>query len=136
MIIENPEYREESTHTEWGDDTHEYAVLPNGLPGKRGATILMVSNLKYFLEMFTPDNDERYLRPYEILAELEKQVTGDATNGEIATTYLINYKRPDPYAETAYIIFDFSHFEVNTETEPDENYRSLYIYFEYTGSAS
>ena len=136
MIIENPEYREETTHYDWGDDTSASIVLPKGLPGKHGATIMMVSNQKYFLEMFTPDNDEQYLRPYEILAELEKQVMVDAINGEIATSYLVDYKRPDPMAESAYIIFDFSHFEVNTETEPDENYRSLYIYFEYTGSAS
>ena len=136
MIIENPEYREEVTHTEWGDDTSLSIVLPKGLPGKHGATILMVSNLKYFLEMFTLGDDDRYFRPYEILAELEKQVMEDALNGEIANTYLVDYKRPGPGVETAYVIFDFSHFEVNTETEPDENYRSLYIYFEYTGSAS
>ena len=134
MIIENPEYREETTHYDWGDDTREYVVLPKGLFGKHGATILMVSNLKYFLEMFTLGNDEWYLRPYEILAELERQVMEDAINGEIATSYLVSYKR-DPMSDGD-VIFDFSHFEVNTETEPDENYRSLYIYFEYTGSAS
>ena len=134
MIIENPEYREEVTHTEWGDDTSLSIVLPKGLPGKHGATILMVSNLKYFIEMFTLGDDERYLRPYEILAELEKQVMEDALNGEIATSYLTSYKR-DPMSDGD-VIFEFSHFEVNTETEPDENYRSLYIYFEYTGSAS
>lgn len=136
MIIENPEYREETTHYEWGDDTSTSIVLPKGLPGKHGATILMVSNLKYFLDMFTLGDYNRYFRPYEILAELEKQVMEDAINGEIANTYLVDYKRPGPGVETAYVIFDFSHFEVNTETEPDENYRSLYIYFEYTGSAS
>ena len=74
MIIENPEYREETTHYEWGDDTSVSIVLPKGLPGKRGATILMVSNLKYFLEMFTLSDYDFYLGPYEILAELEKQV--------------------------------------------------------------
>jgi hypothetical protein len=58
----------------------------------------------------------------------------DALNGEIATSYLTSYKR-DPMSDGD-VIFEFSHFEVNTETEPDENYRSLYIYFEYTGSAS
>ena len=136
MIIENPEYREETTHYEWGDDTSVSIVLPKGLPGKHGVTILVVSNLKYFLEMFTLGDYDRYFRPYEILAELEKQVMEDAINGEIANTYLVDYKRPGPWVETAYVIFDFSHFEVNTETEPDENYRSLYIYFEYTGSAS
>ena len=76
MIIENPEYREETTHHEWGDETREYVVLPKGLPGKSGATILMLSNLKYFLEMFTLGNDEWYLRPYEILAELGKTSDG------------------------------------------------------------
>ena len=134
MIIENPEYREETTQYEWGDDTSVSIVLPKGLPGKHGVTILVVSNLKYFLEMFTLGDYDRYFRPYEILAELEKQVMEDVLSGEIATTYLVDYKR-DPMSDGD-VIFDFSHFEVNTETEPDENYRSLYIYFEYTGSAS
>lgn len=134
MIIENPEYREKTTQYEWGDDTSVSIVLPKGLPGKHGVTILVVSNLKYFLEMFTLGDYDRYFRPYEILAELEKQVMEDALNGEIAPSYLASYKR-DPMSDGD-VIFDFSHFEVNTETEPDENYRSLYIYFEYTGSAS
>jgi len=134
MIIENPEYREETTHYEWGDDTSTSIVLPKGLPGKHGVTILVVSNLKYFLEMFTLGDYDRYFRPYEILANLEKQVMEDALNGEIAPSYLASYKR-DPMSDGD-VIFDFSHFEVNVETEPDENYRSLYIYFEYTGSAS
>ena len=134
MIIENPEYREETTHYEWGDDTSVSIVLPKGLPGKHGVTILVVSNLKYFLEMFTLGDYNRYFRPYEILANLEKQVMEDALNGEIAPSYLASYKR-DPMSDGD-VIFEFSHFEVNTETEPDENYRSLYIYFEYTGSAS
>ena len=134
MIIENPDYREETTHYEWGDDTSVSIVLPKGLPGKHGVTILVVSNLKYFLEMFTLGDYDRYFRPYEILANLEKQVMEDALNGEIAPSYLASYKR-DPMSDGD-VIFDFSHFEVNTETEPDENYRSLYIYFEYTGSAS
>ena len=86
--------------------------------------------------MFTLGNDDWYLRPYEILADLEKQVMEDVVNGEIANSYFVDYKRPGPTVETAYVIFDFSHFEVNAETEPDENYRSLYIYYEYTGSAS
>lgn len=134
MIIENPEYREETTHHEWGDDTSVSIVLPKGLPGKHGATILMVSNLKYFLDMFTLGDYDRYLRPYEILAELEEQVMEDVLNGEIAYAYLAGYKR-HPMSDGD-VIFEFSHFEVNTETEPDENYRSLYIYFDYTGSAS
>ena len=134
MIIETPEYREETTHYDWGDDTREYVVLPNGLPGKSGATILMVSNLKYFLEMFTLGDYDHYMRPYEILAELETQVMKDALNGEIAPCYFVSYKR-DPMSDGD-VIFDFSHFEVNTETEPDENYRSLYIYFEYSTSVS
>ena len=134
MIIENPEYREETTHYEWGDDTSTSIVLPKGLPGKHGVTILVVSNLKYFLEMFTLGDYDRYFRPYEILANLEKQVMEDALNGEIAPSYLASYKRDS--MSDGDVIFDFSHFEVNVETEPDENYRSLYIYFEYTGSAS
>ena len=134
MIIDNPETRVETTHYEWGDDTSVSIVLPKGLPGKYGATILMVSNLKYFLEMFTSDDHDYYLRPYEILAGLEKQVMEDVVKGEIAPTYFSSYKR-NPMSDGD-VVFDFSHLEVNTETEPDENYRSLYIYYEYTGSAS
>ena len=134
MIIKKPEYKEEITHYDWGDDTSVSIVLPKGLPGKYGATILMVSNLKYFLEMFTSDDIDYYLRPYEILAGLEKQVMKDVVKGEIAPAYFASYKRNPMFDGD--VVFDFSHFEVNTETEPDENYRSLYIYFEYTGSAS
>ncbi len=134
MIIEDPELREETTHYSWGDDTDYYVVLPQGLPGKHGVTILMVSNLNYFLEMFTLGDYDRYFRPYEILAELEKRVMEDVLGGVLETSYLVSYKRNPKFDGD--VIFEFSHFEVNTETEPDENYRSLYIYFEYTGSAS
>lgn len=134
MIIEKPEYKKETTPTEWGDENSELIVLPKGIPGKHGATILMVSNLKYFLEMFTLGDNDRYFRPYEILADLERQVMEDVVTGEIDPCYIAGYKR-DPMSDGD-VIFEFSHFEVNTETEPDENYRSLYIYFEYTGSAS
>ncbi len=136
MKIENPEYINEPSPYEDGEEETVSVVLPKGLPGKRGAKILMVSNLKYFLEMYTPDDDVRYVLPYEILAELEKQVMKDVAKGEVACSYMIDYRRPDQWSETAYIIFEFSHFEVNTETEPDENYRSLYIYFDYTCSAT
>jgi hypothetical protein len=94
----------------------------------------MLSNLKYFLEMFTPGDPERYLGPYEILAKLEERVREDMQGGKIETSYLIGYKR-EPMSDGD-VIFDFSHFEVNTDTEPDKNYHSLYIYFEYTGSVS
>jgi hypothetical protein len=134
MIIENPEYIMGTSIDGRGPEQPVSVVLPKGLPGKNGAMILMVSNLKYFLEMFTLGDYNRYFRPYEILADLEKQVMEDAIKGEIASGYFASYKRA-PMSDGE-VIFDFSHFEVNTETEPDENYRSLYIYFEYTGSAS
>lgn len=136
MRIENPEYIMGTPLDGNIEEQPISVVLPKGLHGKHGATILMVSNLKYFLEMFTLGDYDRYFRSYEILAELEKQVWEDAIKGEIAYTYMVDYKRPGPGVETAYVIFDFSHFEVNVETEPDENYRSLYIYFEFTCSAS
>ena len=133
MIIRT-EYRRETTHYEYGDITEEYVVMPEGLPGKHGAAIVLVNNLKYFLEMFTTNNTNWYLTPYEILAKLEERVREDMLCGEIPTSYLIGYKR-DPMCDGE-VIFEFSCFEVNSETEPDENYRSLYINFEYTGSAS
>jgi len=135
MIIEQPECKKELSSSLWGEEEIVTSiVLPKGLPGKHGAVMLMLSNLKYFLEMFTLDDRERYLSPYEILANLEKRIREDMVGGEIEPAYLIGYKR-DPMCDGE-VIFEFSHFEVNTETEPDENYRSLYIYFEYTGSAS
>ena len=135
MIIENPEFKKDvTTHFDFGEDIDRWVVLPKGLLGKYGATIVMLTNLKYFLEMFSFDDRERYLSPYEILANLEEKVRKDMASGEIETTYLISYKR-SPMSDGD-VLFDFSHFEVNTETEPDESYRSLYIYFEYSGSAS
>lgn len=134
MKIENPEFTEVTTKYSWGEQTDEYVVLPKGLPGKYGVTIVMLSNLKYFLEMFTLGDSERYLGPYEILAKLEERVREDMQGGEIETSFLIGYKR-EPMSDGD-VIFEFSHFEVNTDTEPDKNYHSLYIYFEYTGSAS
>lgn len=134
MKIENPEVKEVTTQYSWGEETEKYVVLPQGVPGKYGVTIVMLSNLKYFLEMFTPGDPERYLGPYEILAKLEERVREDMQGGKIETSYLIGYKR-EPMSDGD-VIFDFSHFEVNTDTEPDENYHSLYIYFEYTGSVS
>ena len=136
MKIENPEYIKEHVAYPWGEETDQIVsvVLPKGLPGKHGVCIVMLSNLKYFLEMFTLGDSERYLGPYEILAKLEERVREDMQGGEIETSFLIGYKR-DPMADGD-VIFEFSHFEVNTDTEPDKNYHSLYIYFEYTGSAS
>ena len=133
MIIENPEFKEEITHLDIGDYTDSYVVLPKDLPGKHGAAILMLTNLKYFLEMYTLDDRECFLGPYEILAELEERVHNGIATGEIGTNYMIDFKRASE--NSGVVTFDFSHFEVNTETEPDENYRSLYIYFEYSGSA-
>lgn len=133
MIIRT-EYRRETTHYEYGDITEEYVVMPEGLPGKHGAAIVLVNNLKYFLEMFTTNNTNWYLTPYEILAKLEERVREDMLGGEIQSCYLISYQRDPKY--DGEVIFEFSCFEVNSETEPDENYRSLYINFEYTGSAS
>lgn len=134
MKLENPEVKEVTTQYSWGEETEKYVVLPQGVPGKYGVTIVMLSNLKYFLEMFTPGDPERYLGPYEILAKLEERVREDMQGGKIETSYLIGYKR-DPMSDGD-VFFDFSHFEVNSDTEPDENYHSLYIYFEYTGSVS
>lgn len=134
MTIENPEFKDVTTKIECGEYTSCYVVIPKGLPGKHGVSILILNNLKYFLEMFTLGDTERYLSPYEILAKLEERVREDMEGGKIETIYLVGYKR-DPMTDGD-VIFEFSHFEVNTETEPDENYRSLYIYFDYTGSAS
>lgn len=134
MKIENLEYIVATSSD--GEEQPGSVTLPKGLPGKHGATILMVSNLKYFLEMYANADNSRYLHPYEILAELEKQVMEDAVKGVIEYSYMVEYKRSGPGVESAFILFDFSHLEVNAETEPDENYRSLYIYYEFTGSAS
>ncbi|MBO4430208.1 MAG: hypothetical protein J5790_02575 [Bacteroidaceae bacterium] len=133
MIIDS-EIKEVTTQEDWGESTERFVVMPKGLPGKHGAVVLMLSNLKYFLEMFMSSDDERYLRPYEILAKLEERILEDISSDQMEAEYLIGYKRDQ--MTDGDVIFEFSHFEVNAEAEPDENYRSLYIYFEYTGSAS
>lgn len=134
MIIENPEYREEVTHYSWGDHTDVHVVLPKGMPSENGAIIVMINNLDYFMQTFGFDGDAvRFLRPYEILADLEERVLDDVLGkGEIETSYLVSYKRKGE----GDAIFLFSCFEVNSESEPDERYRSLYINFEFNGSVS
>ena len=134
MIIENPEFKEVTIQYSWGDQKEKLVVPPKGVPGKHGVVIVMLDNLKYFLEMFTLEDRERYLSPYEILAELEERVREDIERGGIQTCYLVGYKRDLGYDGD--VIFLFSCFEVNVESEPDENYRSLYINFEFNGSAS
>ncbi|MBE6288962.1 MAG: hypothetical protein E7100_01795 [Bacteroidaceae bacterium] len=133
MRIETPEYREILTTDCFGEYRETHYLLPTGLPGKNGAVILMLANLKYFLEMCATRN-ERNLQPYEILARFQDELMQDVQRGEIAENYMVSYKR-DPRFDGE-VLFDFSHFEINTETEPDENYRSLYIYYEFTGSVS
>lgn len=130
MIIKT-EYKEEATHNEWGDHTSASIVFPKELPGKNGAIIVMVKNLKYFLEMYAPGYYDHYQRPYEILTELDDKVRADACNGKMSTYYWIDYKSIDPTVEDDSIGFKFSHFEVNSETEPDEDFRSLYVIFEF-----
>lgn len=136
MKIENPEYIMGTSYYDENEKVPESVVLPKERPGEYGATVVMLSNLKYFLEMFGANDDKRFFRPYEILAELEKQVRNDAIEGKIAYEYFIDYKRPHPLAEPAGAILLFSHFEVNTDTEPDERYRSLYIYYEFITTAA
>ena len=134
MKIENLEYKKVTTQHDWGVETDEFVVLPKDLPGEHGATIVMLSNLDYFLEMFTLGDRERYLGPYEILANLEERVREDMQGGLIKRGYLIGYKR-EPMSDGD-VMFNFSHFETNADTEPDKDYHSLYIYFEYSGSVS
>lgn len=135
MKIESSGIREITTHDQWGDDTREYIMLPKGLPGPQGAFLLKVTNLDYFMQMFNFYGEDRYARPYEILARLEKQVMEDVfEHVGIKPSYLPSYKRDTRY--DGEVFFEFSHFEDNSESEPDKRYRSLYIYFEYTGSVS
>lgn len=136
MKIESSGTQEITTHTKWGDETREYIMLPEGLPGPKGAFILMITNLEYFMQMFNFYGEtDRYAGPYEILARLEKRVMDDVfEHVGIKNAYLASYKRNT--MSDGDVIFNFSHFEDNSEKEPDERYRSLYIYFEYTGSVS
>ncbi|MBO6253339.1 MAG: hypothetical protein ILA03_08290 [Bacteroidaceae bacterium] len=135
MQVESSGTKKITTHDQWGDFTTEYIMLPKGLPGSKGAFLLKVTNLDYFMQMFNFYGEDRYARPYEILARLEKQVMDDVfEHVGIEYDYSASYKR-DKHSDGD-VIFSFSHFEDNSETEPDERYRSLYIYFEYTGSAS
>lgn len=134
MQIESSGIKEITTHNQWGDDTRKYIMLPKGLPGPQGDFLLKVTNFDYFMQMFNFYGQDRYARPYEILARLEKRVMDDVfAHVGVEFVYYASYWRKPSDGE---VIFEFSHFEDNSETEPDERYRSLYIYFEYTGSVS
>lgn len=136
MKIESSGIQKITTHFEWGDDTKEYIMLPEGVPGPVGAFILKITNMDYFIEMYNfYGESNRFAGPYEILARLEKRVMDDVfEHVGIESAYLTSYKRNTK--SNGEVIFEFSHFEDNSENEPDERYRSLYIYFEYTGSVS
>lgn len=99
------------------------------------AVVTKVTNLDYFLAMFSNMRSPNYRRPYDILADLDKKIIEiiDGANAsgiaDLPTSWLI------PYYDDGYAIFDFSNMEVD-KREPDARYRTLYICYEFISTAS
>lgn len=101
--------------------------------------VVKVTNIEYFLTMFSGVRSPQYRRPYEILAELDKTIIdaldsqaeelGDGNNGQLPAEILV------PYKEGGDAIFKFSHFEID-ESEPDASYRTAFVCYEFDTTVS
>lgn len=101
--------------------------------------VAKVTNLEFFLNMFSGVRNPDYRRPYEILADLDKLILdsldtqaeelGDGNNGKLPAEIHI------PYKEGGDAIFNFSHFEID-ESEPDASYRTAFVCYEFNTTVS
>ena len=101
--------------------------------------VAKVTNIEFFLNMFSGVRNPEYRRPYEILADLDKIIIdaldsqaeelGDGNNGKLPAEILI------PYKDAGDAIFKFSHFEID-ESEPDASYRTAFVCYEFNTTVS
>lgn len=103
--------------------------LPKELEGfKGGHMILKIMDMDRFTDTFSSRNTY-YRRAFSILAELDERVLESMECNHFETWELVSYK------EDGDAMFEFSHFEVNTN-EPDDVYRTLYVVYRYDTTVS
>jgi len=101
--------------------------------------VVKMTNLDYFLKMFSGMRSPQYRRPYEILADLDKDIIeildsqaddlGEGNNGKLPAQLTV------PYKEGGDAVFRFSHFEVD-ESEPDDSFRTAFVCYEFDTTVS
>lgn len=115
---------------EYDEDDNPISVsLPKELEGSKGHNmILKIMDMDRFIDTFS-SRDTYYRRAFPILAELDERVLDSLECNQFETWELVSYK------EDGDAMFEFSHFEVNTN-EPDNNYRTLYVVYRYDTTIS
>ena len=103
--------------------------LPKELEGfKGGHMILKIEDMDRFIDTFS-SRDTYYRRAFSILGELDERVLESLECNQFETWELVSYKLDGD------AMFEFSHFEVNTN-EPDNDYRTLYVVYRYDTTVS
>jgi hypothetical protein len=90
--------------------------------------VLKIADMDRLVDTFCSRNTY-YRRTYALLADLDKEVLECVDEGVFPLETMV------PYKEEGYALFLFSHFEVDLN-EPDERYRTLYVVYEFNGTAS
>lgn len=135
-IADNPDIY---TFTCYGADYSEYEEedgsitasisLPEELREFKGhSMILKIMGMDRFMDSFS-SRDSYYRRAYSILNELDQHVLESLECDDFEPWESIEYK------DGGDVLFEFSHFEVNTN-EPDEKYRTLYVVYRYDTTIS
>jgi hypothetical protein len=107
----------------------EDVSLPDELKGfKGGSMVLKIADMDRLVDTFCSRNTY-YRRTYALLADLDKEVLECVDEGVFPLETMV------PYKEEGDALFLFSHFEVDLN-EPDERYRTLYVVYEFNGTAS
>ena len=113
------------------EDGSRYALvsMPEELRDFKGHNmVLKIMDMDRFIDTFSSRNTY-YRRAYSILNELDQHVLESLECNEFEPWEMIEYK------DGGDAMFEFSHFEVNTN-EPDNQYRTLYVVYRYDTTVS
>ncbi len=116
-------------HEDEFDEWDANVALPTELEDcKDSSMILIIKDMERLVDTFCSCNTY-YRRAYDILAKLDKEVLRSLKTGVFKEWIYI------PYKVGGVAMFQFSHFEVNL-SEPDPQFRTLYVVYRYDTSAS
>ena len=111
------------------DDNPISVSLPKELEDFKGRNmILKILDMDRLIDTFS-SRDTYYRRAFPILAELDGRVLESLECNHFETWELVSYK------DEGDAMFEFSHFEVNTN-EPDDDFRTLYVVYRYDTTVS
>ncbi len=121
-------YAADYDEEEWEKNENEEPMvsLPEELLHKKFYRIILrVLDADYILETF-PWGHRYNISGYDILAKLEKEVMG-YEDGLFPSMPMV------PYNSESDVVFEFSHFEINTE-DPDASYHTLYVFYQFSNT--